>query len=208
MGENRVAIIDYGLSNSKSVLNMIKWIGGVGTITSERSEIEASTHIVLPGVGAFDSGMRNLENRNLIETLNEEVVIKKKPVLGICLGMQLLLDASEEGERRGLGWIKGRSRRFDFQDNKLKVPHMGWNYIRSGCKESILDGLDGSKFYFVHSYYADVASEFILTTTTYGSEFVSGICKDNIFGIQFHPEKSHKHGMQLFRNFLGIADEG
>ena len=205
--EMKVAIIDYGLSNSNSVLNMIKWIGADGIITSDSKEIQEATHLILPGVGAFDSGMENLRKSNLIDVLSEEVLIKKKPILGICLGMQLLLDSSEEGNTKGLGWIDGYSRKFVFETNDLKIPHMGWNYIDIKKNNDIINHLANSKFYFVHSYFVDTPDENILTTTKYGKEFVSGIHKDNIYGFQFHPEKSHKYGMQLFKNFLGIDDE-
>lgn len=124
--------------------------------------------------------------------------------MGICLGMQLLLNSSEEGNFKGLGWIDGHSRKFVFNDKKLKIPHMGWNYIDKKQDDKLVNNLENSKFYFVHSYYVDTPDENILTTTKYGKEFVSGIQKENIYGFQFHPEKSHKHGMQLFKNFLGI----
>jgi glutamine amidotransferase len=201
---NKVAIIDYGLSNSSSVLNMIKWIGGDAIITSNHQDIKNATHLILPGVGAFDSGMDNLQKSHLIDLLNHEVLENEKPILGICLGMQLLLDSSEEGEKKGLGWIKGYSKKFIFDDHSLKVPHMGWNYINIENQSQIVKDLDDAKFYFVHSYFVNTAQENILTTTNYGHGFVSGIQKENIYGFQFHPEKSHKYGMQLFKNFLEI----
>ena len=200
----KVAIIDYGLSNSNSVLNMIKWIGGDAIITSDYQEIKNATHLILPGVGAFDSGMDNLQKSNLIELLTHEVLEKKKPILGICLGMQLLLDSSEEGQAKGLGWIKGYSKKFRFDVTSLKVPHMGWNYIKIENQSSIVKDLDDAKFYFVHSYFVNTAQENIVTTTKYGHNFVSGVQKENIYGFQFHPEKSHKYGMQLLKNFLEI----
>ena len=203
----RVAIIDYGLSNSNSVLNMIKWIGGDGAITSDEEKIRNATHLILPGVGAFDSGMENLEKSGLIDTLNEEVLINKKPIMGICLGMQLLLNSSEEGRKNGLGWIDGKSKKFTFDNAKFKIPHMGWNYINIKQDSNIIKNLDKSKFYFVHSFYVEAKQENILTTTKYEKEFVSGVKQDNIYGFQFHPEKSHKYGMQLFKNFLGMTDE-
>lgn len=199
-----IAIIDYGLSNSSSVLNMIKWIGRDGVITSDKEQIRNATHLILPGVGAFDSGMENLYKSNLVDILSHEVLINKKPILGICLGMQLLLDSSEEGTSKGLGWIQGYSKKFSFDDNSLKVPHMGWNYIKIENPSPIVKDLDDAKFYFVHSYFVNTAQENIITTTTYGHSFVSGVQKDNIYGFQFHPEKSHKYGMQLFKNFLGM----
>lgn len=197
-----ITIIDYGLGNVGSIKNMFKRIGIQTQITSDHEKINQSNKIILPGVGAFDTAMTELKERDLITVLNKKVIDNKTPLLGICLGMQLLLENSEEGTLPGLGYIKGNSRKFHFQDSDMKIPHMGWNQINIKKKHSITQGLEKSKFYFVHSYYVEVKEEKErLMTTHYGSDFDSAIIKNNIFGVQFHPEKSHKFGMQLFKNF-------
>jgi len=203
--EMKVAIIDYGLSNSNSVLNMIKWIGADGIITSDSKEIQEATHLILPGVGAFDSGMENLRKSNLIDVLSEEVLIKKKPILGICLGMQLLLDSSEEGNTKGLGWIDGYSRKFVFETNDLKIPHMGWNEIFVQNNTALFDSLDKDFYlYFVHSYHAVCEDKYAIGKTHYGYEFVSAVQNGNIYGIQPHPEKSHENGLKIIENFAKL----
>ena len=202
-----IVIIDYNVGNIGSILNMLKKIGVQGDITSDINKIESADKIILPGVGSFDTGMENLKNLGLLEVLNEKVQIKKTPVLGICLGMQLLTKGSEEGFLPGLGWIDGDVKKFAldaFQD--LKVPHMGWDYV-SVKKESLLfkEMYEEPKFYFVHSYYVSPAkTSDILTTTNYGIEFCSALENGNIFGAQFHPEKSHKYGMKLLKNFADL----
>jgi glutamine amidotransferase len=202
-----IVIIDYNVGNIGSILNMLKKIGVQGDITSDISKIESADKIILPGVGSFDTGMENLKNLGLLEVLNKKVLVQKTPVLGICLGMQLLTKGSEEGSLPGLGWIDGCVKRFAldaFPD--LKVPHMGWDYV-SVKKESLLfkDMYEEPKFYFVHSYYVSPtnASD-VLTTTNYGLEFCSSLENGNIFGAQFHPEKSHKYGMKLLKNFADL----
>ena len=200
-----ITIVDYGIGNLGSVLNMLKRIGVEGEVRSDHEGIKNATKLILPGVGAFDTAMNELKQRGLIDILNQKVVSEKIPVMGICLGMQLLLEKSEEGIENGLGWIAGESRQFKFEDEKLKVPHMGWNYLGSIGNHSILHGLEKAKFYFVHSYYAVPTNpENSLLTTEYGGHFCSGLIKENIFGFQFHPEKSHKFGMKLFENFAKI----
>ncbi len=200
-----ITIVDYGLGNLGSILNMLKRIGVKGEIRSDREGIQNSTKLILPGVGAFDAAMHNLQNSGWLEILNKKVLEEKTPIMGICLGMQLLFNSSEEGNEQGLGWIPGSVKKFTPKDRKLKVPHMGWNYVQPDQKHQIIDGMDNSKFYFVHSYYVSPnAKEHILLTTQYGESFCSGAVKDNIYGFQFHPEKSHKYGMQLLKNFSTI----
>ena len=198
-----ITIVDYGMGNLGSIRNMLKKIGVESEITAEPARIAAATKLVLPGVGAFDAGMENLEKSGLVPLLNERVRDAEVPVLGICLGMQLMTRSSGEGERRGLGWVDAKSLRFVPADARLKVPHMGWNVARPVRGDALLEALpDESRFYFVHSYYvACERPEDVLLTTHYGSEFHSGFRHGNVWGVQFHPEKSHRFGMHLLRNF-------
>ena len=199
-----ITIIDYGMGNLGSIRNMIKKVGYQSEITSDPEVIVQAEKLILPGVGKFDRAMGNLADLNLIE------LIKKKaeegtPLLGICLGMQLLADSSEEGTLKGLGIIPGEVKRF-VVPQELKVPHMGWNLVHYR-KDSPLfanfEELDEARFYFVHSYkYVCQNEEHILATTNYGGEFTCAVHKGNIRGVQFHPEKSHLFGMNLFKNFL------
>lgn len=200
-----VVIIDYGIGNVGSILNMLKHIGEAATISSDPEVIGNGDKLILPGVGAFDTGMRNLGDRQLVSLLNKVVIEDKKPILGICLGMQILGTGSEEGELPGLGWINFSNVKFRHErGSELKLPHMGWNLVGMQKKSPLLDGLDEkTRFYFVHSYHAlclNKSDE--LLTTNYGYSFVSAVQKDNIYGVQFHPEKSHKFGMQLLKNFV------
>jgi glutamine amidotransferase len=204
----KIVIIDYKIGNLGSLINMLKKTGDHDIeISSERGTILNSNILILPGVGSFDKGMENLQQNNLISILNEAVIEKKIPIIGICLGMQLFGSTSEEGKSKGLGWIDMTLKKFIF-DNKrnLKVPHMGWNIINSNntfC-DKLLTGLESfNKFYFVHSYYAVCNNkEDILSITNYGFDFVSAVRKDNIYGFQFHPEKSHKYGCVILTNLI------
>jgi glutamine amidotransferase len=202
-----ITIIDYKTGNLGSIQNILKRIGEDSVITSDKNEISRATKIILPGVGAFDTGMRNLIELDLVNTLNEKVLIEKIPVLGICLGMQLFSGGSEEGSIPGLGWINGKTARFRFINTaEYKIPHMGWNFIKQHKESRLLDGMySDARFYFVHAYYlrADDPSD-ILTSTDYETEFTSAVEKANILGVQFHPEKSHKFGMKLLKNFVDL----
>ncbi len=198
-----ITIIDYGVGNLGSVYNMFKRIGVKSKITSDRAEIENATKLLLPGVGSFDYAMNKLNSSGIRKTLDAKVLEDKVPVLGICLGMQLLTHGSEEGTEKGLGWIEADTIKFIPTDNTVKVPHMGWNVVQPSTASELTRKLPlDSRFYFVHSYYVKVKSQAnSILKTKYALEFDSAIQHDNIFGVQFHPEKSHKYGMKLFENF-------
>jgi len=202
-----ITIIDYKTGNLGSIQNILKRIGENSVITSDKHEIAGATKLILPGVGAFDTGMRNLHELDLVGILNEKVLIEKIPVLGICLGMQLLSDGSEEGNIPGLGWIAGESVRFRFVNTlEYKIPHMGWNFIKQHKASRLFDGMfPDARFYFVHSFYFRANDQAdVLTSTEYETEFTSAVEKANILGVQFHPEKSHKFGMKLLKNFVDL----
>jgi len=196
-----VSLISYGLGNLGSVVNMLKRAGAETRLVSTTDEILDSERVLLPGIGAFDEGMRRLRDQGLEPPLLE-FAASGRPLFGICLGMQLLLDGSEEGEARGLGLIPGRSVRFTERPG-LRVPHMGWNLVDPTRSDPLVDGLpDDSRFYFVHSYrVVPDRPEDELGTTTYGDGFASMIRAGNVMGAQFHPEKSHAFGMTILRNF-------
>ncbi len=198
-----ITIVDYKVGNLGSIQNMLKKIGAKSDITSNPDKITSAEKIILPGVGAFDSGIESLKKNGLWEILNEKALVEKVPILGICLGAQLICDGSEEGNLKGLGWIKADVKKFDFKDITFKIPHIGWNYTYLN-KESKLftDMYEDPKFYFVHSFYIDVKDDSSLTKTIYNHEFDSAFENDNVLGVQFHPEKSHKFGMKLLENFV------
>lgn len=202
----KVVIIDYGMGNLGSISNMLKFVGAESIVTSDHNIIENAQKIILPGVGHFDMAMKNINELNLVDLLRKKSLIDKVPFLGICLGMQLMCRHSEEGNRDGLCLINADVLGFKLE-NQYKVPHMGWNLIEPKNDNLILANLNNnSRFYFVHSYYVKADNEAnVLTYTNYGNKFVSGITNnDNIFGVQFHPEKSHKYGMHLFRKFASL----
>lgn len=200
-----ICIIDYGVGNYAAIGNMLRRIGVESCISRDPTVISAAKKLVLPGVGAFDEGMRNLRNSGLIELLNELVVIRHVPILGICLGMQLLGLSSEEGNESGLEWIPMRFKRFEptKEGRRVKSLHMGWNIVTPLRRSQLFGGFEHPpRFYFVHRYFA-VCEEptDILGMSTYGVEFASAVARENIFGVQFHPEKSHRFGMRLLQNF-------
>lgn len=207
-----IVIIDYGMGNVGSIQNMVKKFTKDVIISSDHNVIKNAGKLILPGVGAFDNGMKNLAQLKIIEILNDKALNEKIPVLGICLGMQLLTNKSEEGEREGLHWIDGETIKFSFNNgnNDLKVPHMGWNYVKKIRESALLENMyDESRYYFVHSYYVKCRNENeSILKTLYGVEFTSALQKDNIFGVQFHPEKSHKYGLQLIKNFVELNYNG
>jgi glutamine amidotransferase len=202
-----IVIVDYGMGNLGSIQNMIKKVGAQALISSKTEDIEKAAKLILPGVGAFDEGMRQLTERGLISALTRKALEQKTPVLGICLGMQLLTRRSEEGKLPGLGWIDADTKRFKFENaNGLKIPHMGWNTVTAKKEEPLFAGYtEETRFYFVHSYHTVCdRAENAAATTHYGYDFACAVRKGNIAGVQFHPEKSHKFGMRLFRNFLAV----
>ena len=199
-----IAIIDYGLGNLGSIANMLKSIGEKSLITAKADMIKKADKIILPGVGAFDAGMKQLEQSRLTDVIKEEAG-KGTPILGICLGMQLLGRKSEEGEMEGLGLIPFDNVHFSFDKNcDLRIPHMGWDIVRFQQESPLLKGIEGrQRYYFVHSYHAKCDNEEnILMTCEYGYRFAAAVVKGNIYGVQFHPEKSHNFGMALLENFV------
>lgn len=202
-----IVIIDYGMGNVGSIHNMLNKIGVESTVTSNIKKIENADRIIFPGVGAFDQGMKSLNQIGVQRVLNQKVVIEKTPILGICLGMQLMTQKSEEGVLAGLGWINAETVKFKFSSKaNFKVPHICWNQIAiSHQNEAIArhyDLCDHDRFYFVHSYYVDCKDPtLILTETQYGIPFCSSFVYKNIMGVQFHPEKSHRFGMKLLKSF-------
>jgi len=201
-----VVIINYGVGNLRSVQKIFERLHVKSLISSDKNEIALAEKLILPGVGNFKNGITNLYNLDLIDILHKKVLEEKIPILGICLGMQLFSRFSEEGNSVGLGWLDADTIRFRLSDKRHKIPHIGWNSIDIKRGSSILNGLPADcNFYFVHGYHIRCNSkQDILSTTEYGYEFVSAVQKDNIFGTQFHPEKSHGAGETLLRNFLSL----
>jgi glutamine amidotransferase len=201
-----IGILNYGMGNLRSVANALSFLGLDFSVISTREEIRHVDRLILPGVGAFSAGMRNLGVFGFIPILNEEVLRKKKPILGICLGMQLLAEKSfEDGETLGLGWVKGEVRKLEPGDPSLKVPHMGWNEGIVRKVSALFQGMrEHSDFYFVHSYYLDCQPEIVTMSCEYGMEFPASVESGNIFGTQFHPEKSQDSGLTLLRNFANL----
>ncbi|NOU18346.1 MAG: imidazole glycerol phosphate synthase subunit HisH [Bacteroidales bacterium] len=202
-----ITIINYGMGNLGSITNMIKRVGFSSEITSDLLKIESASKIILPGVGHFDKAMQNIISLGLLDIIKKKALVDKTPILGICLGMQLMCKNSEEGNEKGIGLINAEVKKFKFSNNILyKVPHMGWNLINISKESPLLFGMNETpRFYFVHSYYVmcnDIND--VLSTTSYGFDFHSSFAHNNIMGVQFHPEKSHKFGMQLLKNFINL----
>ena len=200
-----IVIIDYGMGNIQSVLRKFNRMEVDAISSSRPEEIEKAKKLILPGVGAFDKSMENIDKYGLVSVLNKKVLQEKTLILGICLGMQLFSKTSEEGQLKGLGWIDCETVKFKFNNKRdFKIPHIGWNTVQIKKNHDILKNVkEEDSFYFVHSYHLKVFSndDMILATTKYGYNFISAIQKDNIIGVQFHPEKSHQRGMQILRNF-------
>ncbi len=202
----RIAIVDYGMGNLHSVKRKLDRIGVHPHLTSDPDELLRADKLLLPGVGHFGKAMEHLVSLGLMPALNEAVMVRKTPILGICLGMQLFARHSEEGDAEGLGWIDADVERFTMDDPRLKVPHMGWNSVRVARSSALLtDVTDETEFYFVHAYHLVCRdSGDVLCHTDYGSPFTSAVERENLYGVQFHPEKSHDAGEALLRNFLYI----
>ena len=200
-----VGIIDYGLGNPISIQNMIKKVGGSSFLSSDAEKLTKADQLILPGVGHFSKGMENLKSSGLDEIIKSEA-INGKPILGICLGAQLLTNHSEEGNLDGLGLIPINTKKFVFEDNTFKVPNMGWSGIEIKLPHPYLINFhDTPRFYLVHSYYMENSiPEYVVAESQYGHSFASVVANKNVVGMQFHPEKSHKFGMQVFRNFLEL----
>lgn len=203
-----IYIVDYGQGNVGSIRNMLHFLGYDAYVTSNPGDVMTAEKLILPGVGAFDTGIRELERRGLIDVLHRRTIEDKVPILGICLGAQLMTRGSEEGNRPGLGWFDAETIRFQFEgvEQKLPVPNVGWRHVIPHGEANLMQGWGGpAKFYFVHSYYIRPASQKnVAFTSRYGHEFVAGLQRDNIYSAQFHPEKSHKFGLYLMRRFANV----
>jgi len=205
-----IAIIDYGVGNLGSVHNMFRRLGVKADIVCDPGTIAKADKLILPGVGAFDNGISNLQHSGLWEVLNKKVKVDNVPILGICLGMQLMSLGSEEGVLSGLGWIEARFRKFPSQTlsgKKLRIPNIGWNYIHIEKEDPLCKGLPSeSRFYFVHSYYAELvhAEDALMACNYEDFNYICAYRKGNVWGVQFHPEKSHAFGMKLLKNFAEV----
>jgi glutamine amidotransferase len=202
-----VAVIDYGMCNLDSVRRAVEECGRSACVTDRWQDLESATHVIVPGVGAFPEGMRNLRRRSLEETLREQVVEKGIPCLGICLGMQMLAGTGLEGElTTGLGFIEGQVQRLQTTSEDFRLPHIGWNEVVPVRDSPLFRGIgSGQDFYFVHSFHLRPAhDDDVLARTAFGAGFVSAIQRELIFGVQFHPEKSQRAGLQLLKNFLAV----
>lgn len=203
-----IIIINYGLGNISAFANVYKRLNIPVTIATRREELKDAGKIILPGVGAFDHAMIMLQQSGMRETLDELVLEKKIPIIGICVGMQILAKSSEEGVLPGLGWIDGVVKKFDASliKHKTRLPHMGWNTIKPINGNGLFASLpEDSRFYFLHSYYFNSNNKMnVIASTHYGIEFASAVNSENIYGVQFHPEKSHENGIQLLNNFANL----
>jgi len=205
-----IAIINYGLGNIGSISNMLKKLSINHIVASSPEELIYADSLILPGVGHFKEGMRVLSQQGWIPILNQKVLEDKIPVLGICLGMQLMTNHSEEGDVNGLGWIDASVKKFNFTEQNMKIPHMGWNEVLTNFNSPLFKDfnyLQEIRFYHVHSYYVSLNNpELEISKTIYGFPFTTSFQKENIYGVQFHPEKSHKFGLKVLFNFSNIQN--
>ena len=203
-----ISIIDYGSGNIQAIYTVFKNLNIPVKIASNRNDLKNIDKIILPGVGAFDYAMEKLEKSGMLDSLTSLVLNEKKHVLGICVGMQMLALSSKEGKRTGLGWLNADVKKFlpSYNSAKISIPHMGWNNIQLVKNDGLLQGLDSSSFfYFLHSYYFHTRnSEHVLATTYYGKDFICAVNRENIYGVQFHPEKSHLNGIKVLKNFAEL----
>jgi len=198
----KICIVDYGIGNIKAFKNIYDKLNVNVEIASKKEQLVNATHLILPGVGAFDWAISKLNESGLRETLDRLVLEKKIPILGICVGMQIMASQSEEGVLSGLNWIEGKVLKLD---KDIILPHMGWNNVKLSNKSDLFNNIENFEFYFLHSYYYKTEDDkHILSMSKYGNPFSSAIYKENIFGTQFHPEKSHKNGIKILENFLKI----
>ena len=203
-----IEIIDYGLGNTQAFVNIYQRLDIPVGLAKKAEDLSEATHIILPGVGAFDWAMSRLDMSGMLEMLNHMVIDKKIPVLGVCVGMQIMAQSSDEGSSAGLGWIDADVRRFDaeYMQKTIILPHMGWNDVEPRDNSSLFNDIGkDARFYFLHSYYfsPNNASN-VIASTVYGKQFAAAVRRDNVYGVQFHPEKSHSWGTQLLKNFAGI----
>ena len=205
-----ITLIDYGVGNTKAFLNVYRQLNIPVSMAKTAAEIESASKLILPGVGSFDHAMDRLNHSGMREALDIAVLIKKIPVLGICVGMQMLAASSSEGKLPGLGWLNGEVKKFDVSKmNQLThLPHMGWNDVLPVVKHPLFDELySEAQFYFLHSFYFHSnIQENVLAISDYGGNFTCAVGAENIFGVQFHPEKSHQNGIQLLKNFANLAN--
>ena len=200
----KVCLLDYGSGNVKSVYNLVSYLGYDVNISNEESDIKSASHIILPGVGSYGSAMEKIKLQIPVDILEKEVINRKKPILGICVGMQVFSDKGKEyGDHNGLGWVPGTVDKLDV--NEVPLPHIGWNNVILKKESPLFNGLDDiNDFYFVHSYVFSTQKDNVLTETKYENHFCSSLQKENIYGVQFHPEKSQRAGQRLIHNFLSI----
>ena len=203
-----IAIVDYGLGNIRAFENIYRSLGISASSVKTVEQLSQASKIILPGVGAFDWAIERLKLSGMAETLNDLVIKKKIPVLGVCVGMQIMASSSDEGNLPGLGWIDAEVKRFDIAkfSQKTHVPHMGWNGVSVNAKCQLFSGIDGPQYYFLHSYYVKMNDENdVIGRTNYGIRFASAIKSSNIYATQFHPEKSHQWGITLLKNFAELC---